>query len=96
MDPKAVEKWLRLDHVPGLFEDMMTALQGRDRVSVEECEALLRDWAAAHGFEKLGPIVHPIRVALTGSTVGPGLFELMALLGPRRMCHRLQEARKIA
>lgn len=96
MDSKAVEKWLRLDHVSVLFEEISTALEGRDRLSAEECESLLRDWAAAHGFEKLGPIVHPIRVALTGSTVGPGLFELMALLGPKRMRHRLEKARKIA
>jgi glutamyl-tRNA synthetase len=96
MDPKAVEKWLRLEHVPTLFGDIVAALEGRTSIRVEECETLLRGWASEHGFEKLGPIVHPVRVALTGSTVGPGLFELMALLGPSRMCRRLNNALAIA
>ncbi len=42
------------------------------------------------GLEKMGPVVHPVRVALTGKTVGPGLFELMSLLGPSRMVRRLR------
>lgn len=92
MDPKAVEKWLRLDHVPRLFGEVVAALEDRSEISVADCEELLRAWAAENGFEKLGPIVHPIRVALTGSTVGPGLFELMSLLGPTRMCRRLNSA----
>jgi hypothetical protein len=36
-------------------------------------------------MEKLGPIVHPTRVAMSGKTYGPGLFELMAVLGPERV-----------
>ena len=48
--------------------------------------------AAEHGFDKLGPVVHPLRVALTGRTVGPGLFELMALLGADRIAHRADAA----
>ena len=37
-------------------------------------------------------IVHPTRVALTGKTAGPGLFELMALLGRERVVGRLEAA----
>lgn len=88
-DPKASEKWLGQEHVPELFEDLKRFLDGREGVEAEACEAFLREWAATHGFEKLGPIVHPTRVALTGSTVGPGLFELMEVLGPKRMLDRL-------
>ncbi|HCE00210.1 MAG TPA: glutamate--tRNA ligase, partial [Armatimonadetes bacterium] len=64
--------------------------------SEEECEALLRQYAERAGFEKLGPVVHPTRVALTGKTAGPGLFELMAVLGPERMAPRLRRALEIA
>lgn len=63
-----------------------------DEISVAECEQLVRDYAAANGFDKLGPIVHPVRVALTGRTVGPGLFELMSVLGRSRMLRRLSKA----
>ncbi len=58
-------------------------------------ERFLRAWAESHGFEKLGPIVHPVRVALTGKTAGPGLFELMEALGTDRMVRRLKRAMEL-
>ncbi|MBI5705401.1 MAG: glutamate--tRNA ligase [Armatimonadetes bacterium] len=67
----------------------------RSGPSAADCEAFLRAWAETHGFEKLGPIVHPVRVALTGKTTGPGLFELMEVLGPERMVRRLQRAKEM-
>ncbi len=90
IDPKAAEKWLIQPHVPAMFHAMIEALRARTSASVEECETLLRDYAQANGFEKLGPIVHPTRVALTGRTAGPGLFELMSVLGPERIVRRLE------
>ncbi len=35
-------------------------------------------------------LVHPVRVALTGKTVGPGLFETMAILGKEKTVQRLR------
>jgi glutamyl-tRNA synthetase len=40
---------------------------------------------------KAADLVHPVRVALTGKTVGPGLFETMALLGRQRVKERLSK-----
>lgn len=95
IDPAAREKWLTQPHVPGLFDHLVKSLTMQDRVWDEAaCEALVRDAAATIGLEKLGPAVHPIRVALTGSTTGPGLWELMAVLGPARMAARLERALK--
>jgi glutamyl-tRNA synthetase len=37
-------------------------------------------------------LIHPTRLALTGRTVGPGLFELMAALGPKEAASRLRQA----
>jgi glutamyl-tRNA synthetase len=65
---------------------------GSGGVSVEWCEAKVREYAARRGFEKLGPVVHPLRVALTGKTTGPGLYELMSVLGPTRLRLRLARA----
>lgn len=105
MDSKAVDKWLGQEHVSGLFDYLINRLsqprvsvgQGDDptKASAGWCEMLIRDYAAEHGFEKLGPVVHPTRVALTGKTVGPGLFELMSVLGPERMIRRLQRAKEL-
>lgn len=37
-------------------------------------------------------IIHPTRLALTGRTVSPGLFEVMALLGKRKCLERIDLA----
>lgn len=40
-------------------------------------------------------LIHPVRAALTGTTFGPGLFELMEALGKDKVIHRLKEAIKL-
>lgn len=91
MDAKAVDKWFAEAHVRVLLTDLH-AFAGVGDTSDAACEAFLRGWAESHGIEKLGPVVHPTRVALTGKTVGPGLFELMRVLGSERMQTRLTRA----
>jgi glutamyl-tRNA synthetase len=44
---------------------------------------------------KRADAIHPLRVALTGRTAGPGLFDLMAVLGRERMVKRLRLAEKL-
>ena len=41
---------------------------------------------------KLGKIAQPVRVALTGSSVSPGIFEIIAVLGKERVVDRLEKA----
>lgn len=91
-DPKAVEKWLHEPHVPTLFDFVRNEVGARNPASAADFEGILRDAQVQLGLEKLGPVVHPTRVALTGKTVGPGLFELMALLGPEEVVKRLSNA----
>lgn len=89
MDPKAVSKWFGEPHV----RELLSALaEYEGPATVEGYEALLRGFQEEHGMEKLGPVVHPTRVALTGKTTGPGLFELMAVLGPARIRSRALRA----
>ena len=91
MDPKAVEKWFGQPHARALFEHIRTAC-GASALSPGEMKAALVAFQEANGIEKLGPIVHPTRVALTGKTFGPGLFELMSVLGPDRIVKRIDRA----
>ncbi|MEQ1935519.1 MAG: glutamate--tRNA ligase family protein, partial [Fimbriimonadaceae bacterium] len=92
MDAKAVEKWFGQPHARSLFEAIKTYCDNGGDNSVEAYEKLLRGFQESAGLEKLGPVVHPTRVALTGKTFGPGLFELMAVLGPERISKRLEHA----
>jgi len=41
---------------------------------------------------KLGKIAQPVRVALTGKTVSPGIFEIIEVLGKKQVISRLQNA----
>jgi len=41
---------------------------------------------------KLGKIAQPVRVALTGKTASPGIFEIIDILGPERVMARLENA----
>ncbi|MDQ2985815.1 MAG: glutamate--tRNA ligase [Armatimonadota bacterium] len=90
-DDEAAAKWREKGHVPGLFDSMIARLNGMIDLSAEECEAHVGEISA--GLEKRADAIHPLRLALTGRTKGPGLFDLMALLGPRRMSERLKRAK---
>jgi glutamyl/glutaminyl-tRNA synthetase len=40
-------------------------------------------------------LIHPLRVALSGKTVGPGMFELIEALGKEKTIERIEAAIKI-
>ena len=55
---------------------------------VASTEAALRQVAEARGL-KAGTLIHAVRVAVTGTSVSPGLFEVLALVGRARVLARL-------
>ena len=61
--------------------------------NVKAAEEAFRAVVAQLGIEA-GALVHPVRVALTGKAVGPGLFDTMVILGKERTVRRLKEAFK--
>jgi glutamyl-tRNA synthetase len=92
IDPKAAEKSLRAAHVPALFDAIRAGAS--PELTAENYHDLVHAWAADHGFEKIGPVVSPLRVALSGRTSGPGLFDMMVVLGPDRIRTRLTRAQE--
>jgi glutamyl-tRNA synthetase len=54
-------------------------------------EKLVYAYAEARGV-KIGQIVHPLRIALTGKTVGFGLFDSLSILGRQRSLARIDRA----
>ena len=65
--------------------DAFSTLPEFDAVSTE---AVLRQVADALGL-KAGTLIHAVRVAVTGTTVSPGLFEVLALVGRAKVRERL-------
>ena len=67
------------------------SLEGVDEFNAERIEAELRAYAERLGL-KPRQAFQPIRVAVTGSTVSPGLFESIELLGRDETLARLSAA----
>jgi glutamyl-tRNA synthetase len=59
--------------------------------TTEALEAQLRERAAEWNVSA-GKLIHPLRLMLTGRTVSPGLFEMMAVLGRETVLRRLDTA----
>jgi len=89
-DPKAARKFLTPDLAP-VMDELIKHLERLDRFSEEGLETLFRDLSEKYQV-KLGKIAQPVRLALTGRTASPGLFEVMDILGKDRVLRRLARA----
>jgi glutamyl-tRNA synthetase len=92
-DAKAVSKFLdgeAKQRLAGLA-DALAALDGWNREAIEQA---VRGYCEAAGI-KLKHVAQPARVALTGSGVGPGLFETIEVLGRQSTLNRVRRAVEI-
>ena len=95
LDEKSAAKELKTDAVP-VLDAALTALEDVAQWSTEGIEAALKA-ALLEGLElKPRKAFGPIRVAVTGATVSPPLFESMELLGRDRSLARLRAGREHA
>jgi glutamyl-tRNA synthetase len=72
------------------LKDMAEVLRGLNEWSVPAIDAAMRALAEAKGL-KLGKLAQPLRAALTGRTVSPGIFEVMVLIGREESMARLED-----
>ena len=89
-DEKAWRKTMK-DEAPAALEAAREALAAADRFDPEAVEAMLSPLPERLGL-KPGRIFQPIRVAITGSTVSPGIFESLAALGQEESLGRIDAA----
>ncbi len=71
--------------------DLADRLAGLGDFSHAAIEDLFRRFAEERAI-KIGPIVHPARMAVSGKTKGAGLFEMMEVLGRERVVARMRRA----
>ncbi|MGD8834018.1 MAG: glutamate--tRNA ligase [Desulfobacteraceae bacterium] len=89
-DEKAAKKFLKANVFEPL-EALKQRLLDIENYSEKELEDLFT--ALLGEFEiKLGKIAQPVRVALTGTSVSPGIFEIITVLGKERVIARLEKA----
>jgi len=93
-DEAAVAKHLRAPDMDAHLEAFDTALGQLDTFDPASTEGMLRTLADARGL-KAGVLIHAVRVAVTGKTVSPGLFDVLSLLGRDRVRPRLAAARRL-
>jgi glutamyl-tRNA synthetase len=89
-DEKAWKKVMKDGALP-LLSDALEALRGAESFEPAELETALGRILAEHDV-KPGKLYQPIRVAITGTSVSPGIFESLAVLGKDRSLERIENA----
>ena len=87
-DPAASAKFLKDPAVPELLEVLRDRYAGLAGFDKDALEAALRALSEERGI-KAGVLIHPTRMALSGATGGPPLFDLIELMGRDRTLGRL-------
>jgi len=91
-DPAAVEKnWKDRAEASALLRVTREALAAVSEWKPEALEASLRSLAESRGITA-GKVFQPLRVALTGLTVSPGIFEMLVQMGRELSIKRIDQA----
>lgn len=89
-DPKAWRKVMK-GEAPAALEAAREALAGLEGFEVERVESALDPLPERLGIGA-GKVYQPIRVAITGTTVSPGIFESVSALGREETLARIDAA----
>ena len=92
-DEEAFQKFLTRDYVPETFRALKVRLEAVSPFNRQTAEQVIRGYAKEIG-RKAGEVIHPLRVALTGRSVSPGIFEVIEILGKDACCRRIDSALK--
>jgi len=90
-DEKGVKKFFARPGVAGLLERGRETLAGTHPFDLSAVEQAYRDLITELGVSG-GALIHPTRLALSGKTMGPGLFDIMVTLGKEKCLERLDRA----
>src|SRR3954470_23032968 len=89
-NPEGVAKHFVPENKPRL-EAVQTAFAGLELFSAANLEMTLKAPATALAV-KVGALVHPPRLAVTGSNAGPSLYHLLEILGKEKVLARIDRA----
>ncbi|MFU0783286.1 MAG: glutamate--tRNA ligase [Thermoanaerobacterium thermosaccharolyticum] len=92
-DEKGVKKYFEKDGVDNILKEAIEVLDKVDDFNLVETEKAYRDLIEKLDI-KSGDLFHPTRLAISGRTFGPGLFDIMELLGKKKTIERIKKAIK--
>jgi glutamyl-tRNA synthetase len=90
LDPKAKGKFLTQDNQP-VLEAIRSGVAGLPSLETDALEKLFQSTADARGLA-IGKVAQPVRVALTGGTASPGIYDVIQILGKETTLQRLDDA----
>ncbi|MFC1807490.1 glutamate--tRNA ligase [Candidatus Omnitrophota bacterium] len=86
----AVEKFLNNDNAKMYLSKLKEKLASLDPYSIDSIECAMNELVAELGI-KAGDIIHPTRVAITGRTAAPGIYDVLYIVGKDRVLKRLDD-----
>jgi glutamyl-tRNA synthetase len=86
-----MQKWITPDTAAQL-DAIISAFEKQDIFTHDNCSAIAKELATTLGI-KLVTLLQPIRLALLGKASGPGLFDLLPIMGKTEVIKRLKELR---
>jgi len=86
-------KWITADTLAHL-DAVINTFEKEEVFTHDSCAAIAKELAAALGI-KLVTLLQPIRLALLGKASGPGLFDLLPIIGKAEVMKRLKELRLV-
>jgi glutamyl-tRNA synthetase len=93
LEPKAKAKFLVPDAKP-VLQSIRDGVAGLPTLDTAPLERLFQSEAERRGVG-LGKIAQPVRVALTGGTASPGMYDVVQILGKDETLRRLDEALRL-
>jgi glutamyl-tRNA synthetase len=89
-EPKTARKHFRAETIPFL-KGIMEKMELSSNFNHENLEKVFREYAEELNISP-GKLIHPVRLAVSGVGFGPGLFELLEILGPETVSRRIKKA----
>ena len=90
-EEKGITKYFMTEKSLQYLQTLHGLLSDSDLFQEDNVEDLIRHQASATGI-KAGDLIHPLRLALTGVTASPGIFEILVILGKQASIRRLESA----
>ena len=95
-EAKAFQKRIvKPDNACDLLSGFRQQVLEADKFDPDAAESLLKTFCETSGI-KIGQIIHAVRVAVTGTAVGFGVFDTLASLGKQTVALRIENAVKNA
>ncbi len=89
-DEKVVQKYWKPE-TPAMLQQLMAQLKSVSPFEKEKTEHAVHEWIAASGL-KMGEVMNTFRLCLVGASMGPGVFDIVEMVGVDEAVARMERA----